>query len=146
MNIAIKSLFQENLDAIRTLLEACELPTSDLSSLSTARFFGIENDGRLAAVVGLEIHGDVALLRSLAVAPDRRGGGVGCSLVSHAEDFAANIGVRDLYLLTVSAKEFFPRLGYRLAARTTAPAAIKATTQFSGLCPDSAAFMHKSLA
>lgn len=130
---------------VRALLSANQLPASDLHDGATVRLFGCVSDLHPRGVVGLEIHGEVALLRSLAVADAQRGGGLGAALVAHAERYAAGQGVATVYLLTTTAADFFLRLGYRHVPREDAPAAIAGTTQFSGLCPASSAFMAKAV-
>jgi N-acetylglutamate synthase-like GNAT family acetyltransferase len=52
------------------------------------------------------------LLRSLAVAGDFRGQGLGQQLVTHAEGRARTAGAKSLWLLTIGADNFFARLGY----------------------------------
>jgi len=96
-------------------------------------------------LVGLEHFGDVALLRSLVVAPERRGRGEGLRLLGHAESQARSSGVRAIYLLTTTAEPFFAKCGYSKAPRETAPAAIRGTREFAGICPASSAFMIKRL-
>ena len=96
-------------------------------------------------MVGLELFGEVALLRSLAVASSRRGSGLGSRLVAHAERHARDQGVQSLFLLTTTAEKFFLRRGYTRIPRDEAPAAIKGTREFSGICPASSAFMVKNL-
>jgi amino-acid N-acetyltransferase len=135
----------EPLDEIKLLLAACDLPTSDISPSDSMLFFGHHSDGELVGVVGLERYGTVALLRSLAVAPAQRRHGLGKSLVEFAEAYAAKQGIGSLYLLTTTAREFFFRQGYTDTAREGAPSSIKATSQFSGLCPSTSAFMSKRL-
>lgn len=133
-------------DEIKALLTACDLPASDIPPDSQVRFFGIRQDGALVAVVGLELYPPFGLLRSLAVAPFWRGQGLARKLVAHAESFAAARSVESLFLLTTSAQTFFLKLGYAPATRKDAPAAIRATSQFSALCPASAALLSKTLA
>ncbi|NYZ61869.1 arsenic resistance N-acetyltransferase ArsN2 [Luteimonas deserti] len=130
---------------VEALLTAGGLPVSDLRDGAVTLFAHVDGD-RLEGVVGLEIHGPSALLRSLAVAEGARGTGLGAALVAHAERHATAQGVRTVYLLTTSAAAFFARHGYRHADRGLAPAAIAATPQFAGLCPASSAFMSKVLA
>lgn len=131
--------------AVEALLSANHLPTSDLQN-GNVRLFGFWADDRLCGVVGLEMHGHVALLRSLVVPAAERGKGLGAALVSHAELVAAQQGVGTIYLLTTTAAAFFERYGYGHVARESAPVAIAGTHQFSELCPSSSAFMAKSLA
>jgi len=100
---------------------------------------------QMAGVVGLELLGDVALLRSLAVPAEYRGRWIGSQLTCKAEAYARSQGVEVLYLLTLTAEVFFARRGYRVVGRDTAPAAIQETTEFRSLCPDSAVCMVKHL-
>jgi amino-acid N-acetyltransferase len=127
------------------LLAECGLPVADISPLAPPLFFGIRADGALAAVVGLDLHAPFGLLRSLAVRPAFRNRGYGRALVARVESFAAARGVESLFLLTTTAEHFFSRLGYAVASREAAPAAIRATPQFAGLCPGSSAFLSKCL-
>lgn len=144
----MKHLIQPiQLDAgVEALLAANHLPASDLRDSSKVALFGCVSGTQASGIVGLELHGPVALLRSLAVTDAARGNGLGNALVAHAEHHAAGQGVRSVYLLTTTASGFFERLGYRPVARGKAPAAIAGTSQFSDLCPSSSAFMVKAVA
>lgn len=125
------------------LLSECGLPVADLSPASPAQLFGVRLDGTLAAVVGLELYAPFGLLRSLAVTPACRRRGLARALTAFAESFAAAHGVESLFLLTTDAAEFFLKLGYSPLPREAAPPPIQATSQFSGLCPASSAFLSK---
>lgn len=83
------------------------------------------------------------LLRSLVVCREMRGQGLGVQLTSAAEALASRSGVGAIYLLTTTADESFRARGYRILARSEAPAAIQSTTQFSALCPSTATLMVK---
>jgi amino-acid N-acetyltransferase len=127
------------------LLAAAGLPTEDLTAAHCEHFFFAGAAAEPTGLVGLELHGDVALLRSLVVAPSRRGTGEGVALLKHAEDHARQRGARALYLLTTTAESFFANLGYQRAPRDSAPAAIRATREFAGICPSSSTFMTRQL-
>lgn len=131
---------------LEALLRSAGLPVADLHPDSEVRFLGVSLDGKLAAAVGLELFGEVGLLRSLAVAPEHRSTGLGRVLVQRAEARAIEQGVRALYLLTTTARDFFLHLGYREIPRAMAPAVIAGTRQFSALCPSSSDFMLKEFA
>lgn len=96
-------------------------------------------------VVGLDIDGDVALLRSLAVEPAARNRGIGDRLLQEAESLAHANAVRKLYLLTTTAQDYFSIRGYCAVDRATAPAGIQQTPQFRTLCPSSSILMEKIL-
>lgn len=130
---------------VEALLAGAGLPVADLAACRSLTLLGVREGGRLAGVVGVEVHGSDGLLRSLAVEPARRDAGLGTRLVADAEAWAAGQGVRTLYLLTTTAARFFAQRGYEEIPRAAAPAAIAATAQFAGLCPSSSAFMRKRL-
>jgi N-acetylglutamate synthase-like GNAT family acetyltransferase len=96
-------------------------------------------------IVGFELCGPDALLRSLVVMPERRSLGIGAKLVAHAEREAYAQGVTAVYLLTTTAEAFFLRRGYVAAQRDLAPALIRSTKEFSSICPASSAFLTKRL-
>lgn len=130
---------------VAELLQHCGLPVSDIGRASDVILFGRRAAGRLVGVVGLEFHGTVGLLRSLAVVACERRNGLGEALLAHAERAASKRGVRRLYLLTTTAAVFFERRGYVPTERSNAPAAIAGTAEFSSLCPVSSSFLCKLL-
>lgn len=132
-------------DAVLALLEQSALPTRDLVD-AAVRFWIAEQGTRLVGVVGLERHGAHGLLRSLAVAPDARGSGLGVELVATLEQAARQSGIDGLVLLTETARTFFERLGYAVIARGDAPPAVQASTEFRSICPASATCMWKAIA
>jgi len=145
MGTSLEICSRPSLDATARLLQAAGLPTEDLTPAHCEHFFFAGPSRAPTGLVGLEIYGDVALLRSLVVAADRRGSGEGTALLEHAEAHARALGVRTVYLLTNTAEAFFTKHGYARASRDTAPAAIRATREFAGICPASSAFMARQL-
>src|SRR5581483_3941656 len=93
------------------LLAAEKLPVDDLPAL-LENFIVAREDSKVSGVVGLEIYGQSALLRSLAVRPAYRDKGIAKELLNRIEEFAAAKGVRQLYLLTETAPDYFRRKGY----------------------------------
>lgn len=127
------------------LLQAQGLPFSDITDEHLEHFFFMGSDGAPTGLVGIEIYGIDALLRSLVVAENARTQGIGSALVQHAEDYATSRQVSAMYLLTTTAESFFQRRGYQRVDRTQAPPAIQFTPEFASLCPASSAFMMKRL-
>jgi amino-acid N-acetyltransferase len=134
-----------DLPDIVALLERCGLPTQDLGAAHLQHFIVCRAGARLAGTVGLEPLGDVALLRSLAVAPEQRGRRIACELWQRARDHALQRGVARLYLLTTTAEALFARWGFRRVPRDHAPGAVRGTAEWSRLCPDTAAVMTADL-
>lgn len=127
------------------LLQSAGLPASDLTDAHMPAFFYAGSADAPDAMIGVEIHGADALLRSLVVSPALRQRGLGRLLVAKAEQHAREHGVSTMYLLTTTAEKFFLTRGYASAARAAAPPSIRNTAEFSGLCPASSAFLSKSL-
>ena len=138
------SFFQPRFEAAKALLATAGLPTDDLPE-QLEHFLACGNAAEPDGIVGLEIFGEDALLRSLVVAERMRERGLGQDLVAAAEVLATSHGVRRVFLLTDTAAEFFSALGYTSSDRRLAPAPVRASRQFSELCPATAAFMVKNL-
>lgn len=141
--IAIPVFRHPDAAEVLRLTESAGLPTVDLYGADLAHFFGCGPRDRPYGVVGLELLGTEALLRSLAVDAAARGSGGGRALVAAAEQHARDSGVCSIYLLTTTAGAYFERLGYARADREAAPPAIRLTREFGELCPASALFMVK---
>ncbi len=131
--------------AVEALLRAAELPWEDVAPHLGAFLVG-ERGGALVACAGLELLGEAALVRSVALDAPLRTAGLGAALCDTLLGDARRRGVRDAYLLTTSAPRFFARLGFAPIARDAAPVAIRGTRQFAELCPASAVLMHRALA
>ena len=83
-------------------------------------FFVLRNERGTAGSVALEVLGDDAILRALAVDPEARGAGYGWMLADMAINQARWRGVRRIYLLTAAASDFFAaKFGFRVVDRTT---------------------------
>jgi N-acetylglutamate synthase-like GNAT family acetyltransferase len=134
----------QELIAIRALLERSGLPTSDLES-ARPEFAVLRENGRVIAAGALQRFGSSALVRSVVVAPDRRGSGLGLTIVTELERMARAAQVSRLVLLTQTAAEFFARQGYRVIERSSAPQDMQGSEEFRSLCPSSATCMAKSL-
>lgn len=129
--------------ALAGLLRESGLPLEGVSDWMD-RFWVGEFGGAVIGAAGMERYGDAGLLRSVAVAPDWRGSGIGRALVERVLDDARAAGVRDVYLLTTSAEHYFPRLGFACIERACVPTAVQASAEFSGACPASAVVMRKT--
>jgi N-acetylglutamate synthase-like GNAT family acetyltransferase len=132
--------------SIRALLESGDLPTSDLSTSSPQFVVACDVENKVVAAGALQTLAESALLRSVVVATELRGTGLGRSIVQELERIARAAQVKQLALLTLTAKPFFDRQGYRVIARQAVPEALQGTEEFRSLCPASAICMAKSLA
>ncbi len=138
--IALRQAHPADWPAVEALLRAHQLPLDGAREhLST---LVIAQSGReVVGCAGVEPHGDVALLRSVAVAPDRLAQGIGREMVSLLLQEAQRRGFKAVYLLTTTARGYFRRFGFVPADRAAAPAALQASAEFRGACPAHADLM-----
>ncbi len=131
--------------AIRDLLTASGLP---LDGAREAFDSGVvtREAGRIVGCAAVEPFGPVALLRSVAVAPDRRGSGIGRGLVNAAEEVARDHGSTDLILLTETAERWFRNLGFAVIDRSMVPADVAGSVEFLTACSTNAVAMRRTLA
>lgn len=142
---AIRPACRADYGAIAALLSGAGLPLAGVEEhLET--FLVAEDSGRIAGAAGLEVYGDVALLRSVVVAAGRRGRGLGRALVAAAVRQAQGRGVRELVLLTTGAAPFFARLGFREVPRERLDPRLSASAELRGECCASAVAMRRRLA
>jgi N-acetylglutamate synthase-like GNAT family acetyltransferase len=125
-------------------LREAGLPTADLNAPGRL-FYRMEGAGRPTVYGGLEIHGMHGLLRSLAVVPAERGRGHGREMALALIEEARARDLTHLWLLTLTAAEFFAKLGFQRTDRSAAPPAIAASEEFATLCPASAVCMTFAL-
>jgi amino-acid N-acetyltransferase len=140
----LRAAVEEDLAAIRALLERAGLPTRDLA-LSKPRFSVLLDGGHIVAAGALERLGSSALVRSVVVAGDRRGTGLGRIIVQELESVARAGRIRRLVLLTQTAREFFAHQDYCVIERSEAPQDVQQSEEFRSLCPASATCMMKVL-
>lgn len=131
--------------AIANLLQANKLPLDGAREhLST--YLVALGHGEIVGCAGAEPYGAVALLRSVAVAPGLHRQGIGRLMLTRVLEEAHLRGVSQIYLLTVTAPEYFAQFGFKRQAIETAPQALKASAEFQGACPACAALMSRPLA
>ena len=131
-------------DALRAALAKAGLPTEDVNQPEHL-FWRFEVDDMPVGFGGLEPHRDVALLRSVVTLPPLRRRGIGRAIVEVLETEAMARNARAVFLLTTDAAPFFARLGYAPCGREDVPPTIRATAQFTTLCPQTATVMCKGL-
>ena len=104
------------------------------------------DDGSIIGCVAIERVEDVALLRMLAVAPERRGEGLGYMLVETATNKARSEGVQRLYLVTDGAQGFFgEKLGFEAIDRKDVDPAIQTTVEYMMARSKTGTWMRKVL-
>ncbi len=87
----------------------------------------------MVGCAGLEVYGEAALLRSVVVAPERRGRDEGRRLVEASLDEARQRSVRRVYLFTMYVDAFFRRLGFLEAGLDDFEEAVRASRQYEAV-------------
>jgi N-acetylglutamate synthase-like GNAT family acetyltransferase len=129
---------------VAILLEENELPLEGARQ-HLADILVATADDIIVGCAGVEVYGAVALLRSVAIAPLMKNQGIGKRLVMRLIQGAKQRKVATLYLLTLSAEDYFAKHGFAREPIAQAPTALKVSAEFQGACPDTAVFMSLSL-
>lgn len=139
---------------VEELLAETDLPTADLDSAYSSLFVCESAAGERVGVGGLEVvgegerqieHDEAGLLRSVAVEESVRGAGYGTAICEALLDRAREGNLDAVFLLTTTAEEFFAGLGFERVQRSRVPDSIRASAEFSDLCPASATCMKRDL-
>lgn len=126
--------------SIQALVGQCGLPLDGLEAHLDSTIVARDPSGLLGCAA-LELYGADALLRSVAVVPQRRGAGIGEALAAAAIALARKHRVLALYLLTTTAQGFFARFGFEVVDRNAVPAAVRQSAEFTSACPAHAPVM-----
>jgi arsenite methyltransferase len=143
--IEIHSARAEDLAAVEELLESAGLPREGIEAGFGPAYAVARAGGEVVGAAGVETYDGEGLLRSLVVAPEWRGAGVGRDLVRDRMDWARSRGMESLWLLTTTAAPFFHTFGFEPQDRSRAPDGIRKSEEFASVCPDSAVLMRRSL-
>jgi amino-acid N-acetyltransferase len=134
-----------DLGTVATLLQVAKLPTDGLEEQFGEGYAIAESEGVAVGAEGIEVYDGAGLLRSAVVDPSWRGRGVGEALTRDRLAWAATQGLHEVWLLTTTAADYFPRFGFSRAARHEAPPAMQRSREFAEACPASAVAMRLSL-
>lgn len=131
----------QSLNDILPLLKSNKLPYDDIQ-LDNNLFISYKDEsGKIIGSGGLEFYSMYALLRSVAVDQSERGKAVGTEIVNDLLDRAKRKSIKEIYLLTETAHDFFKKRGFADVPREDVPSEVKASSEFSSVCPVSAVCM-----
>jgi amino-acid N-acetyltransferase len=139
----IRSAESTDLQRIVNFLRANGLPTVGVENCSSNFVIETDEKGVWYGIAGLELYGQSALLRSVAVDESSRGMGHGKVLVDAALSKARQNGACNVYLLTDNASKYFENLGFGSVDREDIDGAVKASPEF-GVCVTAVA-MRKTI-
>jgi amino-acid N-acetyltransferase len=140
-DITITPATAADLEPIKALLLANDLPTAGVDD-HWKTFIVARDGGKLVACGGAEAYQVAALLRSIAVLPEYRSHGLGRRIVRQLLDRLASRGLREFYLLTTTAEEYFKKRGFKPIDRDEVHPQLLSSREFQDACPASAVCMR----
>jgi amino-acid N-acetyltransferase len=106
------------LEEILSLLDTVDLPSDGVAEYLDSFLVARDDTGRLVGCAGIERHGSLGLLRSVAVTPELQRSGLGTRLTDAILQLASRQGLSEALLLTTTARNFFERkFGFAVIAR-----------------------------
>jgi amino-acid N-acetyltransferase len=139
--ITIAAATAADLEPIKALLAASDLPVAGVDE--HWKTFIVARDGQnLVACGGAEAYQFVALIRSVAVQPAYRSHGLGRRIVRQLLDRLASRGLREFYLLTTTAEDYFRKRGFKTIDRDEVHPQLLSSREFQDACPDNAVCMR----
>ena len=141
MDVVISGATAADVEGIKRLLEVNDLPLEGVDQ--HWKTFIVARDGdALVGCGGSEAYSNAALIRSIAVSPMYRSRGIGRLLVRQLLDRLSSRGIREFYLLTTSAQDYFKRRGFKKCDRDEVNPQLLASREFQDACPKTATCMR----
>ena len=139
--ITISPATAADVEEIKALLVANDLPTAGVDD--HWKTFLVARDGdAVVACGGAEAYQFAALIRSIAVKPEHRKHGLGRRIVRQLLDRLASRGLREFYLLTTTAEEYFKKRGFKTIDRDEVHPQLLSSRELQDACPESAVCMR----
>lgn len=132
-DIEIRRATFKDLPQVIGVLAKVGLPVEGVTE-HIKHFFIAESYGDLIGVSGIQVLSNEGLLRSTAVVSGFRNKGVGKKLINASMAHAKELGLKDLYLLTTSKKNYFAKLGFAEVTQETVPHTVQNTLEYKEFC------------
>ena len=141
VDVVVNAATANDLPAIKHLLSDNDLPIAGVDD--HWKTFLVARDGeRIIGCGGAEAYSNAALIRSIAVAAEYRRRGVGRIIVRQLLDRLSSHGIREFYLLTTTAQEYFKKRGFKKCDRDEVHPQLLASREFQDACPKTAICMR----
>ncbi|MGD2216582.1 MAG: GNAT family N-acetyltransferase [Gemmatimonadales bacterium] len=131
METRIELAQPSHLPEILALLDECDLPEEGLACRPGTLILAARAGESLVGCAALEVYGEHALLRSVAVTAEHRGEGLGDLIVEAALELACWLRVVEVYLLTDTAEGFFAQHSFMPVDRSRVPRAVAGSPGFT---------------
>jgi amino-acid N-acetyltransferase len=139
--ITINAATAADVGPIKALLVASGLPTAGVDE-HWKTFIVARDGGTFIGCGGAEAYQVVALIRSVAIVPEYRSQGLGRRIVRQLLDRLASRGLREFYLLTTTAADYFRKRGFKPVDRDEVPPQLLSSREFQDACPSDAVCMR----
>ena len=143
-DFTISDASEDVVEQVSLLLKNLDLVYEDFR-MHIENFIVAVRDELVIGCVGYENYGRLGLLRSVAVDPKYQGMGIGHVLIQNILEKARKAGIKNLYLLTDSAVDFFKKFDFVVISRELVDEKIKQTYEYSEACPDTGYVMIRKL-
>lgn len=119
MGFCVRTVRSEEMSTVDELRLRANGSSGEFLNYPTNHLLVAVVGSEVAGTVGLEYHGEYAVLRDLFVVKGYRRQGIGTALVRRCFEVCIEDGIEGLYLLTYfwNIKRFFGALGFRLFRR-----------------------------
>jgi amino-acid N-acetyltransferase len=141
-SIRIKKVKSEDYEDVISLLNQLDLPPDGVFE-HFEHFFVAKQDKEVIGVAGMEVYGNIGLVRSVGVAKNSQGLGLGRSMIEMIHRYAEENDLTKLFLFTDTAELMFLKFGYKTIQRHEIDERLKKSAEFK-IC-ESAPTMVKLL-
>ena len=142
--LTFEKISNGDINDAKTLLKENDLCYTDIPK-ENLDIFKVMDSNVIVGYLGLEHYGFDAVLRAVVIKDNFRGLNLGRAMTLLGIDAARDMGIKSLYLLTLTAKDFFSKIGFKVMARKDVPDAVGKSEEFLNFCPDTAICMMLSL-
>ncbi len=119
----------DDVNDVISFLRAVDLTLTGLDDPALRLWIRRDEHGAIDATTGLELEGENALIRSVAVSPGTRGQGLGLALARFSMERAAESGAEHAWLFSRRSGPFWQRLGFTLTDRSELVRVLSTTHQ-----------------
>ena len=109
--LILEKISNKDINDAKSILKENDLCYADIPKENLDIFKVLDNN-EIVGYLGLEHYGSDAVLRSVVIKDKFRGQNLGRKMTLLGIDAARTEGIESLYLLTITAKDFFAKLGF----------------------------------
>lgn len=124
---------ENDLEAMKNILKSCGLSALGIES-SKNTFILVEKNEAIIGMLGSICLGEQALLRSFAVEKQYRGRALGRLMLEEMEIKLREKGIKEIFLLTETAADYFSKIGFEEISRGQIPQRLLQISELDRVC------------